>query len=457
MLLGALWACTEGGGVDTAQGDSGLAPARRLGRQTLAEGATLRGEAAGDQAGAAVTGLADFDGDGIGDVAVGAPGAGVAYVLLGPVSGERSLADAEGRLSLGMDAGAAVGDVGDLDGDGRSDLGVGSPLARGTGTVLIFVGPEPQQAAGDAWLTLSGDGADSAFGARVGSAGDWDADGRDDLLVGAWLSDHPGEDAGAICVLVGLQAGERDGCEATDLRIAGDAAGDWLGYGARGGGDVDGDGHLDLVLGADGTDVPGSNAGSAWLVRGPLLGTYAVGEVALRFNGEAAADNAGHAVALVPDTDGDGRDDVAAGAFGNSATGKRAGAAYLLRNPVSAAPLAEGAVVVRGPATFDHFGYSLIGLGDADGDGLGDLLVGARFDAIGGADAGAAWLLYGPVDPTLDLDSTAAHLTGNAAEEAGYTLGSGADVDGDSLPDGVVGAPMADGEAGRAYVVTGVR
>ena len=459
-LVALLWGCATGDSGDTGpidSADTGEEAERRLGRAALAEQASVTGEAAGDQAGASVSGLGDLDGDGIGDLIVGAPGAGVAYVVLGPLPAASTLADADGKIDGGGDFGACVTGAGDLDGDGRDDFAVGAPHVLPGGVAYAFRGPEANPSVGDAWMMVAGRADGDALGTRVAPAGDWDGDGRADLLIGAWLADDAGEDAGAVAVVVALDGGVRNLAAPGDLLLTGEAGGDWAGYGARGGGDVDGDGHADLVVGADGTDVPASNTGSAYLVRGPLAGVHLLGDAGLRFNGEAGGDNAGHAVALVPDTDGDGKDDLAAGALGNGATARRAGAAYLLRDPQAAGPLADGAVVVRGPATFDHFGYSLAGLGDVDGDGLGDLLVGARFDATGGTDAGAAWLLYGPIDPTLDLAATAAHLAGNPAEEAGYTLGAGADVTGDGRLDGLVGAPQADGEVGRVYIVTGVR
>jgi hypothetical protein len=105
--------------------------------------ASLRGDAVDTAAGWSVGSAGDTDGDGMADVLVGAPGEGTAALLLGPVSGARTLADADARFVGTADAGAAVSGAGDVDGDGLDDILVGAPAAEGA-----------VERAGRAWLLL---------------------------------------------------------------------------------------------------------------------------------------------------------------------------------------------------------------------------------------------------------------------------------------------------------------
>ena len=158
------------------------------------------GESAGDQAGGAVA-LADLDGDGRDDVVIGSThstsiqGSGAAYVVLGPASGERSLADADARV-LGDRVDQQVGlgvEAHDLDGDGCADLAIGAPGDRQSrGSAALFYGPLkgtlPYSAASRSWLGLGqADGAGTGLG-----LGDFDGDGDGDVAIGA-----PGAAAGA--------------------------------------------------------------------------------------------------------------------------------------------------------------------------------------------------------------------------------------------------------------------
>ena len=216
-------------------------------------------------------------------------------------------------------------------------------------------------------------------------------------------------------------------------------------------GDVDGDGHDDLLVGALSNDEGGPNAGAAYLVHGPISGvTYLAGFTKLI--GEADVDFAGFSISGAGDNNGDGYHDFLVGAYANDEGGEDAGAAYLVHGDLTyTANLADADAKLVGEAAGDWAGYSVSGAGDVDGDGLGDFLVGTYINAEGGIDAGAVYLLYGPATGTIDLTNADVKLVGIGGDWAGYSASGAGDVDGDGLGDVIVGAKGS----GAAYLVTG--
>ena len=163
----------------------------------------LRGERGGDQLGRTLACGADANGDGLGDLLVGSGEAdetlGAAYLVPGPATGEHAVQDAATWQTGGEWWGDYVGvggALGDLDGDGTSDLLVGQ--ARDEGSVHLFYAGALSGAASldDSDATFRGDRLeDRAF--RV-AAGDGDGDGIDDLVIGAAGSELGDRDAGAV-------------------------------------------------------------------------------------------------------------------------------------------------------------------------------------------------------------------------------------------------------------------
>ncbi len=396
----------------------------------------------------------DVDGDGVADLVVGAHGpSGGAYVLLGPLT-DGTPRDADISISAvpGWQVGSSVAFVGDLDGEGRADIAVGVP-AVGGGDAWVFAAPIPGALGrSDAFSIFSGVVASQA-GVRIGPAGDQDGDGRDDWLVGAWLDPTGGAQGGAIYILRG-EAGTLTVDDAIASRFG--ATTEWAGYGASCAGDVDGDGIFDIVVGADGNDLAGEDAGAAYVERGPILGTAPLGGALL--TGEKAGNFAGHGAIIAGDLFGTGRDTVVVGGFGAGAE-RRDGAAYVYSDLPESGLLAEADVRISGQPRDSLFGYALSSPGDVDGDGFGELIITARFDNGGGTEAGAAWLVYGPPAESLDLDSDAAVFLGESAhDDAGYAAGTIGDVDDDGRADLVFGAMANDagGEnAGAVYVWPG--
>jgi hypothetical protein len=276
------------------------------------------GDAPGDRFGYAVCGAGDVDADGVPDLAVGAPLADGGGTFAGRV---RVFSGADGAVLHTFDGAAwdqlgfSLGAVGDLDGDGRDDLAVGAPLADGTafnsGSAYVFSG-----ASGAALYVLHGAAAGDRLGSVVRGAGDVNADGTPDLVVGIPAADVAAIDSGAVEVRSGV-----DG--ALLLAVSGTKAGEFLEVGA-GAGDVDRDGYADVLVGSPAADGTGPESGLARLVSGRT------GLELRTFSGRATRDWFGAAVAAAGDTDGDGRPDLVIGAPGHDDEPDKHGYAQVL-------------------------------------------------------------------------------------------------------------------------------
>ncbi len=239
--------------------------------------------------------------------------------------------------------------------------------------------------------------------------------------------------------------------ERADVILTGEAAGDAFGVSVAGAGDVNRDGYADVIVGAYENDGRGANAGRAYIYfGGPKMDASA--DVVL--NGEAAGDAFGYSVAGAGDVNRDGYADVLVGAYENSAAGPGAGRAYLYHGGPK--PDAVADVILTGEAAGDRFGISVAGAGDVNGDGFADVVVGAYQNDAGGRDAGRAYVYYGA--PRLGMRPNAV-LTGSAEGDAfGFAVAGAGDVNKDGFADVIVGAYHNDAggkDAGRAFVYFG--
>ena len=364
--------------------------------------------------GAAVAGVPDADGDGVDDLLVGAyeederPWSGHAYLFSGATGALlHELASPNGDRPAEGYFGFSVAGVSDTDGDGRGDLLVGAKqepvlLADGTtrsaGRAYLFSG-----ATGDLlheWVSPNA-AVGGEFGASVSGVADADGDGRGDLLVGARQ-----ENPGSVSYGVGrayLFSGAT-GALLHTLVSPGEERYAYFGGSVSGVPDANGDGRGDLLIGAEREEPDASpkDAGRAYLFSGSdgsLL-------LALASPLEEASGAFGRSVAGVPDADGDGRGDLLIGASGERTSGSLppVGRAYLFSG-ADGSPL--GSVVSPadhsfGPFYASGFAGSVAGVPDVDGDGRGDLLVGAT----GEASTGRAYLF----DSTARLPAVALSL-----------------------------------------------
>jgi len=361
---------------------------------------TLSSVNGGDKAGRAVA-LADIDGDGYSDAIVGATNAGTSaagrgYVVYGPASGSLGLGSADWVLK-GVASwdyfGRRAENLGDVDGDGVTDFAIGTTLAdqatTGDGAVYVFTnaGTGAVSVSSAATAILYGDSADDGFSRGFHAAGDIDGDGVDDVIGGSWKDDTSGSDAGSAYLFLGPLAGATSAADA-DARWTGEAAGDYAGDDVGGGGDVDGDGRPDLLIGA--YNQGSSSVGAAYLVLGtaaPSGGSLASADAILR--GSTAGHQLGISVSIVGDLGSDGHADVAIGEGGRDScsSSSSAGAIYLFTGGmIGTLASTDADTGLTGTATGDCAGAIAVGTGDLSGDGYPDLVVGAPgFDSASGA------------------------------------------------------------------------
>ena len=446
---------------------------------------TVRGIGANDTAGWSVASAGDVNGDGVGDLIVGAPrndtasgnDSGAVYLFFGPVDRDELAVESADATFLGVGnddrAGWSVAPAGDLNDDGTDDVLVGAPLVgvNGSlsGTVYVVHGGDwlsgtTSLAAANA--TLYG-GPDDRAGWSVSNTSALPGN-ESGVLVGAPTDDDGGPDAGAA-YLVAASAidGEVSLENESTAKLVGAERYDHAGGSVARAGDADGDGVQDVLVGARDADANGSDSGAAYLVSGPVEGTLPLESANVTMPGAAEGDQAGDVVSTAGDLNDDGLSDLVVGAPGNDVGGNDSGAAHVVfgsQDLSGVENLSEDDLTLTGADAGDRAGAAVAaaGSGDVTCDGVDDLLVGApSADPTADNDTGAAYLVSGGESLAGEQNLSDADATFRGAGDGdrfGRSLGSAGDQDGDGVDDVVVGAPYNDSaapNAGAAYVFVG--
>ena len=265
------------------------------------------------------------------------------------------------------------------------------------------------------------------------------------------------------------------------FKIQGETAYDLSGHSVSDAGDLNGDGFDDIIIGAWQADPNGSLSGASYVVFGKAGGFSATlnlstltGANGFKIQGEVANDISGDSVSGAGDVNGDGFDDLIIGADGADPNGISSGASYVVFGKaggfsatlnLSTLTGANG-FKIQGETAVDQTGTSVSAAGDVNGDGFGDIIIGAPFADPNGSDSGASYVVFGKAggfSATLNLstlDGTKGFkIQGEAAyDRSGISVSAAGDVNGDGFDDIIIGADSANTNgtySGASYVVFG--
>jgi hypothetical protein len=225
--------------------------------------------------------------------------------------------------------------------------------------------------------------------------------------------------------------------------------------------DLNGDSIRDIVVGAPGDDDGGSERGAVWVLflnqDGTVQDEAKISANDGNFNGDLDdGDRFGTAVAVLGDLDGDNNADLAVGAPGDDDGELDAGAIWILfMNSDGTVRTAQKISSDSGSLeaqlhSGDAFGAAIANIDTLNGDTVPDIVVGAPGDDDGGANAGAAWVLYLAADGHVIEEQKISPLEGDfegtirSGDEFGYALANAGDIDNDGISDLLVGAPGDD-------------
>ncbi|HTO05441.1 MAG TPA: hypothetical protein VMR86_00140 [Myxococcota bacterium] len=429
--------------------------------------------------GTALASAGDVNGDGYGDVVIGAPSfqssppgaASAVFVYLGGPSGIPStttLGAATRILGSVAGYGSSVAGAGDTNGDGYDDVLVG-----GSNTALVYLGGATGIPSGTeltASTTLTSTIVGSLFGGQptppgapwahggVASAGDVDGDGYADVIVGA--QNFPSNPGGAVFLFRGRAGGIPSGTEltasATMAPPTGTFTGPKFGSALANAGDLNGDGFDDLVIGQSFAVPPGDNffVGQAYVYLGGAF--RLAGLASSQIVSDQASDEFAISAASAGDVNGDGYADLIVGAPLYDSGQSDEGAAFLFHGgPAGITSGGPGGAVtlLHGGQAGAQLGQGVASAGDVNGDGYADVIVGAPLWDGNTPDVGAAFVfLGGPAGVTSgSAASAAATLLGDQTDSRfGWSVASAGDVNGDARADVIVGAPFYNAGAGAA-------
>ncbi|MCC8997064.1 MAG: FG-GAP-like repeat-containing protein, partial [Nitrosomonas sp.] len=407
----------------------------------------------------AVSNAGDVNGDGFNDIVVGEDDWGTAYhgssyVIFGkntPFNAtlDPSTLNGNNGFQLIRDVYGAnlTTTAGDFNGDGFDDLLVaGSTYSDQSATIFFgkgagFNGTESLSTAlhdNNIGFNITGIGSDSNNSISPSSAGDINGDHIDDIILS-----YPGNtlyEAGISYVIFGQNSFANNSIDVDSLNgtngfllhgVDGINGKDNFGFSLSGAGDVNGDGYDDMIIGSSYGGNNPTNAGSSYVVFGKASGFSATLEMSsldgtngFRLDGITKYDTAGN-VSSAGDMNGDGFSDILIGAPATDINGDASGSSYVVFGKSSGFDavmnLADlngtNGFTINGESAGDYLGRSVSNAGDVNGDGFGDILIGARGADHNGDYSGSVYVIFGKsigFSATLDL--------ANLASDAGFRI-----------------------------------
>lgn len=485
---------------------------------TPSRGFRIKGALASDYAGAAIRKLSDINGDGVDELMINSPRhpylgrslPGVMYVFYGNSTRNSALdidllnfqSGSSGFLIAGpadSQVGFSLGEVRGFFGDNKTDIVLGTPLEfTAAGVVYVLRGAayvhdvDLTNVTSAPGLRIYGPEPNARLGTAVDTAGDFNGDGMNDLVVSAGsASSSTLSQCGVLYVIFGKVRSAPYGnitlatfvsSPTNGVRIWGAALNHQLGWNVGGAFDVNSDGKDDIFATSY---FASSSRGIVYVIFGQANPTADIdlatfdSTKGFRIVGAAANDRLGIASASARDINGDGRPDFILGASTATRTASQQGVPYVIYGPnpsggfpdIFLADFVSGAAGFRiiGEGASNRVGCALSNGGDVNGDGLPDLLIGA-FNGAPYANkvAGIVYVIYGQHIPLGDIymNETLPVTSGFRilGEVSGSKLGSSVtlagDVNNDGYDDILIGAPQSNAVTGRtgsgtSYVVYG--
>ncbi len=365
-------------------------------------------------------------------------GRGVVYTYNGPLNSGAELCTTsdDGLLYSGSSSFGDFGDqlwvLPDMNSDGRAELVVGGSYSIYNWATLSF---RPS--------ALNGLNSHSAYYTGVWTCADMSGagnfyNGSTQVMACGYLTSTATTGAARIYA---------DSSSSALATLNGEATGDNAGWSLDFEHDFDGDGTNDALVGAYGNDTAGANAGAAYVVYGPIAGSFSLAGADMKITGSGADSHLGIQVAG-GDMDNDGIDDIFVGAaYEDYSSRTNSGAIFVFQSLASGTVSATTADwAIYGDSGDDFLGGAPITFGDVDGDNVQDVLFPAPSDDTVANGCGAAWLIYGPNSISMDLatDFGARWYGEGATYYAGSDSRIVGDTNGDGFDDIVIAGYSAD-------------